>query len=72
MELLVLFGAMLVVYCGWLAILDELRALRASRRVAPEKKCRHSRSSARAILFAGPGREGGGGARLPVPLGGSV
>lgn len=74
MELLVLFGAMLVVYCGWLVILDELRTWRVSMRVAPEKKRRPSTSSVRgtATLFAGPGRGGDGVARWPAPLRGSV
>lgn len=72
MELLVLFAVVLVVYCGWLTILDELRTWRRWKQVVPVKKRRHPKASTRATLFSGYGRAGGGGGRWPAPVRGSA
>ncbi len=74
MEPMVIFSACLVVYCGYISLVEELRDLRAARllvkRIASRKK--RNRSLRRGPAFAAPRRGGGGGARWPRPLAGSV
>jgi hypothetical protein len=73
MEPLVVFGAGLVAYCGWLAILDEIRVLKKwyERRAAAAGPAR-SRSTVRGVsVRKGISRERPrfvGGTVLPEPV----
>ncbi len=67
MEPIVVFAAGLVLYCGWLTLLDELREWRRSRFVRKVKKA-FARKQFKAATVC---RGGGGAAHWPVPLKGS-
>lgn len=71
MEPLVVFGAGLVAYCGWLAVLDEIQALKKwhARQVAA--RSRRARTSVRSVPRKGKAAATclfAGGSRLPQPL----
>ena len=74
MEPMVIFSAGLVVYCGYIALIDAARDLRLgkviSKKEAAEK--RRIRTVRRRLIFSARRREGGAGARWPRPLTGSV
>lgn len=73
MEPMVLFSAGLVVFCGYIAIVDAVSDRQGrviAKKEAAEKH--RARPARRSLIFSAPRREGGGGARWPGPLTGSV
>jgi hypothetical protein len=74
MEPMVIFSAGLVVFCGYIALVDAVHDRQCSR-VAAKKESggkRQTRTVRRRLIFSAPRREGGGGRRWPGPLAGSV
>lgn len=74
MEPMVIFSAGLVVFCGYIALVDAIHDRQISRVVAKKEAAgkRRIRTKGRRLIFSVPRREGGGGGRLPGPLTGSV
>ncbi len=72
MEPLVLFGAALVVYCGWLTVTDDMRAWRRNALKLPAKKRARVKKEVTATLFSTRGRGGGAAVRWPAPARGSA
>ncbi len=74
MEPMVIFGAALVVYCGYIALADALRDLRRGRPTASGETAaiRRRRPAVRRPIFSASRRAGGGVARWQGPLTGSV
>ncbi len=73
MEPMVIFGAGLVVYCGYLSLQDALRDWqreRGGKCAAGAKKASHA--ARRPAIFSAPGRGGAGVARWQAPSGGFV
>ena len=73
MEPMVIFSAGLVVFCGYIALVDAARD-RQGRVIAKKEASqkRQARAVRRRLIFSTPRREGGGGARWQGPLTGSV
>ena len=74
MEPMVIFSAGLVVFCGYIALVDAARDRQRAKVINKnegEGKCRVSQVK-RHLIFSAPRREGGGGARWTGPLTGSV
>jgi hypothetical protein len=74
MEPMVIFSAGLVLFCGYLALIDAVHDRRHSR-VGTKKEAmekRRIRIVSRRAIFSAPCREGGAGARWPRPLTGSA
>ena len=67
MELIVICGAGLVIYCGWLAAVDEVEDWKRSRARQTEVT-RSNRICQRKIRVAVSCPRGGAVARWPVPL----
>jgi len=74
MEPMVIFGAGLVVYCGYIALADAGRDRRSAKVITKneEAKKRRIRTVRRRLISSTPRRAGGGGAHWPGPLTGSV
>ena len=72
MEPLVLFGAALVIYCGYIAVTDELRGWRRARGRSPATGPQPAKREKAGVPFSVRGRAGGAGGRWPAPLGGSA
>lgn len=72
MEPIVVFGAGLVLYCGFLAVVDAARDAGRGRAKAAIPSRNRLRPALRRSSCAVPGRADGGGVRWPAPLRGSV
>ena len=74
MEPMVIFSVGLVVFCGYIALMDAARDWRRNRVNAKHTGDLKSsaRSSRRRVTFSAARREGGVDARWPGPLTGSV
>ncbi len=74
MEPIVIFSAGLVVFCGYIALVDAVNDMKRSRAAvkkgAVEK--RRLRAGMRRPIFSAHRREGGAGVRWRGPLAGSV
>jgi hypothetical protein len=71
MEPIVVVAAGLVIYCGYLAVLDELKDWRRSRTVRTRRGVRSSRASRKEVKASLSCPEDGVAAHWPVPLRGS-
>jgi hypothetical protein len=74
MEPMVIFSAGLVMYCGYIALVDVVRdgwcgKVKAER---SDRKKRRTRAAKERVIAAAAGRGGGGGGHWPRPLAGSV
>ena len=74
MEPMVIFSAGLVVFCGYIALVDAVRDRQRAKVITKKEAVgkRRCRTVRRRLIFSAPRREGGGGARWPGPLTGSV
>ncbi len=74
MEPIVIFGAFLVVFCGYIALVDVFRDLGRYRAtiVREAAAIRRRRQAMRRPIFSASRREGGGAARWQAPLRGSA
>ncbi len=75
MEPMVVFGAFLVVFCGYVALMDALRDLGRGRAAVVAREAaamRRRRHAVRRPIFSASHRGGGGVARWQAPLRGSV
>ncbi len=75
MEPMVIFSAGLVVFCGYIALMDAAHDQRRSRAAIAKKEAaekRRIRKVRQRLIFSAPHREGGAGERWPGPLTGSV
>jgi hypothetical protein len=74
MEPMVIFSAGLVVYCGYIALLDALHDRQGGKIIAKNEAVekRQFRAVRQRLIFSVQRREGGGGKRWPGPLTGSV
>jgi hypothetical protein len=71
MEPIVIVAAGLVIYCGYLAMLDEMKAWQRSRAVRTRRAARSSRSSRNEVKASISCQEDGVAAHWQVPLRGS-
>ena len=74
MEPMVIFSAGLVVFCGYIALVDAVHDRQAAKVITKKEATakRRTRTVRRRLIFSAPRRAGGGGARWPGPLTGSV
>ena len=72
MELIVIFAAGVVLYCGWLTMMDDLQEFRRSRLAAKMKKMTTLQPHQQRFRVAAAGRAGGVAAHWPAPAKGSA
>ena len=74
MEPMVIFSAGLVVFCGYIALVDAARDRRRAKVITKKEAAgkRRIRTVRLRLIYSAPHQEGGGGARWPGPLSGSV
>jgi hypothetical protein len=71
---MVIFSAGLVIFCGYIALVDAVYDWQSGRVIAKKEIAgkRKIRTAGRRVIFSVPRREGGVGKRWPKPLTGSV
>jgi hypothetical protein len=74
MEPMVIFSAGLVLFCSYITLVDAARDRQRAKTITKKEEAekRRPRHVRRRFIFSAPSREGGGDARWPGPLTGSV
>ncbi|HTP66536.1 MAG TPA: hypothetical protein VMJ66_14175 [Geobacteraceae bacterium] len=74
MEPMVIFGAGLVIYCGYIAVVDAVSDLQRGKAIVAKEAVekRRVRAVGRRLIFSASRRAGGADARWRGPLTGSV